>query len=203
MEQIEVDFLNMEYSQRLRKLAKAIKEYEGWYKGSRSYRNRNPGNLRYSPFQSKRRNNFAVFPDLATGKEALWYDLHCKCTGNTHTGLNKNSTLQDLVNVYAPEEDGNNPKTYATFLSGKLGISRDTVLSYFSGEEEKVEEEKEEEKKKGLNIDTSIVDFLKYKGKESSFKARTRLYEERFNDIYRGTADQNIKLLEQLKGEGF
>lgn len=46
-----------------------------------------------------------------------------------------------------------------------------------------------------LNKQTSLVDFLKSSGKDSSFSSRKKLAEESGISNYLGTADQNIKLL--------
>ena len=56
-------------------LCEGMKTYEGWYPGSRSYRNNNPGNCKYSSvgylpiYQPVKRDkdNFAIFKDVATG----------------------------------------------------------------------------------------------------------------------------------------
>lgn len=49
-----------------------------------------------------------------------------------------------------------------------------------------------------LNTQTSLVDFLKSTGKDSSFSSRKKLAEESGISNYLGTADQNIKLLSLL-----
>lgn len=54
-----------------------------------------------------------------------------------------------------------------------------------------------------LNIETSVVDFLKSQGKPSDFTSRQRLFEESglgdaFGD-FRGTAEQNVALLRRLQ----
>ena len=52
---------------------------------------------------------------------------------------------------------------------------------------------------KKLNINTSIVDYLKYRGLKSDFRSRARLYRKIFNEIYYGTKSQNIKFLKYAK----
>jgi hypothetical protein len=112
----------------LYKLAVAIKLNEGWWKRrgdsgpTRSYRNNNPGNLRWSPFMDKKIDNFAVFTHYHQGLYALMWDLLQKCLGNTSTGLSPESTLKELFDVYAPSEDDNDPNSYAQFVAGFLGV---------------------------------------------------------------------------------
>lgn len=50
-----------------------------------------------------------------------------------------------------------------------------------------------------LNVDTSIVDYLKSTGKPSDFASRTALAQQYGVNNYTGTAEQNIGLLKTLK----
>lgn len=79
-------------------------------------------------------------------------------------------------------------------------------LAFFKGsvplsirKEEEKKEEKIEIKKDltttSLNVNTSIVDYLKSKGMDSSFGARRKLYKKVFGYRYFGTANQNKELL--------
>jgi hypothetical protein len=43
-------------------------------------------------------------------------DLGNKCTGHTTTGLKPTSTLAELINVWAPPSDGNDPHAYCAFV---------------------------------------------------------------------------------------
>lgn len=107
----------------LDKLALAHQRHEGWYKGSMSYRNNNPGNLRLKT------GAFAVFPSYAAGLAALKYDLLCKIT-NSSSAMNRyykkkgityeQATFLDYVSVFAPTEDKNNPKSYCQALVKEL-----------------------------------------------------------------------------------
>ena len=101
-------------------LAKAIQKHEGWFKGSRSQRNNNPGNLRSSPFQSGIRDNFSYFKNFDTGWHALIWDIDWKFTGRTSSRLNGNSTLLEFFQVYAPAGDNNNPKAYVLAVVADL-----------------------------------------------------------------------------------
>lgn len=98
----------------LEALCDAVQHHEGWYPGSRSYRNRNPGNLRSSPYTATEdKDGYGVFDSLVHGYTALMYDLRAKVTGHSEHGLTPNSTLDDLFDVYAPRSDKNNPNAYA------------------------------------------------------------------------------------------
>src|SRR3990167_1015973 len=104
--------------------ARAITKHEGlfppsarnFWRGSRSYRNNNPGNLRYigqAGSTGKDKQNFAIFKTFEAGYNALIRDIEAKFSGNTRTGLNPKSTIQQFFQVYAPVEDSNDPWRYA------------------------------------------------------------------------------------------
>jgi hypothetical protein len=104
----------------LRDLALAHQKHEGWFPGSVSQRNNNPGNLRLTPYQMSTfgavmgERNFAKFPTYELGLQALMGDLRAKITGNSaHINYNANPTLLTYVSVYAPVGDGNAPVSYA------------------------------------------------------------------------------------------
>jgi hypothetical protein len=93
----------------------AIQQHEGWHPGSRSNRNRNPGNLRAAatvPHSIDAR-GYCVFGSVVAGSAALLYDLHAKITGHSVHALTPDSTLDDLFEIYAPRADHNNPNAYA------------------------------------------------------------------------------------------
>lgn len=123
-------------SPQIERLMLAMSEHEGWYPtgtngfpdGSRAYRNHNPGNLRASPFECGTAGGYAVFRSDFVGFMALHWDLMQKAKGNTTTGLGPESTLRDLINVWAPPGDGNNSEAYVQSVVQKSGISADTKL---------------------------------------------------------------------------
>jgi hypothetical protein len=99
----------------LEALADAIMQFEGWHKDSRSWRNRNPGNLRpFNTVQAQDGDGYRVFGSLWEGFQALLMDLQAKFNGSH--GLTPQSTLLDLLNVYAPAGDANNPTAYTQFV---------------------------------------------------------------------------------------
>ncbi|MFQ9888824.1 MAG: hypothetical protein ACLRXH_09385, partial [Monoglobus pectinilyticus] len=57
--------------------------------------------------------------------------------------------------------------------------------------------------KASLNIDTSVVDRLKYNNKDSSWSARALYWSKIFGGTYTGSASQNTKLLNYLKANGY
>jgi hypothetical protein len=137
-------------------LGDAISRFEGWIppgvdakfpRGSRAWRNRNPGNLRpvgtnvTFDAQGEARQvvpvddaNYRVFATLADGWFALRSDISAKLAGSH--GLTDQSTLRNFFDIYAPSDDSNDPDKYtrqvARWLTqdyGKL-ISPDTTLGF-------------------------------------------------------------------------
>jgi hypothetical protein len=121
----------------LLKLANAMAEFEGWNypglpgpqkeNGSPSWRNHNPGNLRSSPFAIGTKDNFAVFINDDVGFQALVWDLWKKCRGETSTGLTPNSTIYDLIKVYAPPKE-NDVLKYALLIEKRTDLKMTTKL---------------------------------------------------------------------------
>lgn len=101
---------------------------EGWYPGSRSYRNNNPGNLRRSKFQLGVKDGYSYFDSYEDGFNALMYDLRQKCTGNTRWELGPESTLLEFAKVWAPTFDGNKPERYAQVVSSHIGLTPASTL---------------------------------------------------------------------------
>ena len=118
-------------------LTNAMLEFEGWHPGgisggqagipSVSYRNHNPGNLRYSIFQVGECDGFAFFYDDNTGLFAMRYDIIRKCQGKTITSLTGESTLVDLIYIYSTAKDDalNN---YVEFVCGRTGFTPDMKI---------------------------------------------------------------------------
>lgn len=100
----------------LEAVADAIMAFEGWSPGSRSYRNRNPGNLELK-IGTRDEKGYSVFTSLTAGYTALLSELTAKFTGNNSHGIGPESTLLDLFNVYAPPSDNNPTNEYAKFVA--------------------------------------------------------------------------------------
>lgn len=113
--------------------ALAIKKHEGWFPGSASYRNNNPGNFRCSPLVMgelgaiKCVNNLAVFPDYETGFKALKQFLIYVCTDQLKS-YKSTMTLLEFYQRYAPSSDNNNPKNYAQCVAEDLKITPETII---------------------------------------------------------------------------
>ena len=117
---------------RINDIALAVKIHEGWYQGSRSFRNFNPGNLRYSAYTKslgaldKDDKNFCIFKTEEAGFNAL-----CQLLKDAFNGLlipYKNcENLQDFFCVYAPSFE-NDSVFYAKFVCEKTGIDIKTSL---------------------------------------------------------------------------
>lgn len=121
---------------KMERLIFAMATHEGWtpkgfdgnVDGSRSYRNHNPGNLRSSPFQCGTDGGFSVFRSDLVGYMAMEYDITMKAMGKTTTGLNGDSTIKDLINVWAPTTDGNNTQKYLDDVCALSGLAPTTKL---------------------------------------------------------------------------
>jgi hypothetical protein len=112
----------------------AIRTHEGWAPGSRSWRNNNPGNCRYSTvgYASvygkvlRDAQGFAIFKDYATG----W--LYLNNLVREKIKAHPQWTLLQFFNNYAPAADQNDPTAYAAAVGRQLGVDYKTfVISNF------------------------------------------------------------------------
>lgn len=118
------------YKPSVKDLAEAIKIHEGWFKGSRSQRNNNPGNLRFvgQPGTTGQDSKaFAIFKTYEDGFAAL-----CRLITNAKEGKSKvykpEMTLLEFFGVYAPSFDHNDPNAYAKFVAQKCKCSIDLKI---------------------------------------------------------------------------
>jgi hypothetical protein len=113
---------------KLLKLAYAIMVMEGWRPGTVAYRLNNPGNLRRShlavDYEQTASGEFAVFGSFYHGLYALLWDLSAKCMGQTTTGLGPNSSLRELIKIYAPAIE-NDPAAYHASVISSLDLAPD------------------------------------------------------------------------------
>ncbi len=119
----------------LRKLAQAHARHEGYFVGSVSYRNNNPGNIR------GKGGAFIHYPTLGIGYAALEGDISAKIENRSKSmdryyiacGLSySDAVFIDYINVYAPTADNNNPLAYVIHLCQQLeefNVKPDTPLS--------------------------------------------------------------------------
>ena len=138
-EVVEEDPVRVNY---LVKMAEAIKAFEGWEapnpenpRGSRSYRNNNPGNLRgqvwvtYHGAIGLDHKNFAIFPTYEHGWNKLLFQLEIAATGRSKV-YNPEMSLTDFFKVYAPASDDNHPQTYANYVAKFMGLDVSTKLKF-------------------------------------------------------------------------
>lgn len=117
-------------------MANAIQKHEGWHKGSRSFRNNNPGNFVCTAFVKKwlgaigceKDGRFAVFANYEDGffaiKLFLWF-----AAMDELRAYSSNMTLLKFFSVYAPSSDGNSPKNYAAAVQADLGVKSSFKIS--------------------------------------------------------------------------
>lgn len=110
-------------------IAATIQQVEGYIppnaqypNGSLAYQNNNPGNLRYvgQAGATQGVGGFAAFPTYDDGLAALQNQIQIYAG----EGL----TIQQMMNIYAPASDGNNPSSYANTIASALGVPVDTPL---------------------------------------------------------------------------
>ena len=111
-------------------LAAAITTQEGFYPGSVSYRNNNPGNLMYAgqPGATQGAGGFAVFDTLADGQAALVNQINLDATRGTGPAGDPTVTVGQLISSWAPASAGNDPTTYAANVSAMTGYATDAPL---------------------------------------------------------------------------
>lgn len=109
---------------RLQEFCKAIESFEGYYKGSRSERNRNPGNCRFSPIGylsiyepvKRDKDNFAIFPTYELGFLYLKNLVKHKCQKHPDW------TILQFFQEFAPSSDNNDPIHYAETVASNCGL---------------------------------------------------------------------------------
>jgi hypothetical protein len=105
-------------------VAQTIQQVEGWTPGSVSQRNNNPGNLKCAGqpgLVGCDSSNFAIFPDYATGYQALENQISLDAS----RGL----TIAQFTQKYAPASDANNPSSYAATIANAAGVTVNDPLS--------------------------------------------------------------------------
>lgn len=112
-------------SDRLTKFCLAIQEHEGWYPGSHSYRNNNPGNIKYlgqPEATGKDKSGFAIFPTYDAGFNYLKRMVANAASGKSQQYSSMMSILL-YFKKYAPSEDNNDPTAYAKAVAARCGLS--------------------------------------------------------------------------------
>lgn len=111
-------------------------------------------------------------------------------TPNTNTGSGNKNTNNPVSNSN-PTNSSSISSSSNTSKTGKSLL--DSILI----------SKKDYYPKNSLNIDTSVVDRLKYYDKDSSFSARAMYWSKIFGGAYTGSPSQNTKLLNYLKSNGY
>ncbi|MDI6777559.1 MAG: peptidoglycan DD-metalloendopeptidase family protein [Patescibacteria group bacterium] len=128
-------------SSKIEQWALAIKKHEGFIapcaqypKGSRAYRNNNPGNLRYTSYSAslglikgKDDKNFVIYQTYDIGFNALKKFLTDAANGKL-ISYKPDMTLYQFYSKYAPSTDGNYPKGYAESVAWVMGVSPNTKI---------------------------------------------------------------------------
>ena len=125
-------FLLWRYGMRnyLEIMADAIQKQEGWFPGSASYQNNNPGNLVYAGkagATGKDNRNFAIFDSYASGRLALIRQLQLAFENRSqyyHSGM----TLYQFFARWTHTVKDQKP--YAENVAEALGVSPGNTLDY-------------------------------------------------------------------------
>jgi len=96
-------------------------------------KNNNPGNLEFANQEgavpSKMDNGrWAKFSTPEEGYNALVKDIEVKQTGKSSSSIKPDSSLAELIRVYAPKKDNNNTEQYIKNISEWIKVSPDTPI---------------------------------------------------------------------------
>lgn len=114
-------------------LAEAIKQHEGYFAGSRSFRNHSPGNFKLASntltsymiklgATSLDVGNFVIFPNYETGFKALCQFLTDACLGKL-SSYKPEMTINQFFHKYAPMSE-NDTQKYVNSVCKKLGVEQ-------------------------------------------------------------------------------
>lgn len=107
-------------------MANAIKTFEGWWTGSRSYRNNNPGNLKFRNQPGAvgaDETGHAIFDTFQSGWNALLRQLEVAFTGFSNI-YSPDDTFYSFFSKYSEE----NSREYAEFVALKLNVDPNMKL---------------------------------------------------------------------------
>ena len=112
------------------KFCLAIEKMEGYYKGSRSYRNKNCGNLRYIGQKlaiGKDKDGFAIFKTYQDGYNTLKMMVYNACAGKSKI-YSPTMTIAQFFALFAPASDKNDPNHYAITVANACGLPVTTPI---------------------------------------------------------------------------
>lgn len=72
-------------------------------------------------------NGIAIFPDYATGYAAGRRLIVAICSGEV-AAYDEDGTILDMIEIYAPKSDGNDPQAYADWIGKKIGVDAETFI---------------------------------------------------------------------------
>ena len=112
-------------------MAEAIMDFEGWYYGSVSQRNNNPGNIKYRGQKGavgKDSQGHAIFETFEAGWNALINQLNL-AFDNASAVYNNDMSLIAFFSKYAEQ----NAIPYAAYVAERLGVTPSTKLKDLIG----------------------------------------------------------------------
>jgi len=112
------------------KIASAIQVQEGWFPDSLSYRNNNPGNLRYvgQTGAVPGEGGFAKFPTYEAGLAATVSQIELNASRGHDAAGRTVATVQDLIYSWAPPNE-NDSAAYVASIEQQTGFSARDLLS--------------------------------------------------------------------------
>lgn len=108
------------------RIAQAIMEFEGYFSGSISYLNNNPGNLKFAGqpgATGQDRFGHAIFPTFQDGYQALINQIRAMLDGRSSL-YPPTFTLVQAMNRYATA----NGNQYAMFIADRIGVDPNITL---------------------------------------------------------------------------
>lgn len=112
----KVDYLDL--------MCKAIKKHEGWFEGSRSWRNKNPGNIRKGQWSlaiGYDKDNFAIFKTEEDGMKTLKTMITNAATGKSNI-YNPDMSLVNFFKKYAPSFE-NDTHRYSSVVGEYMKVN--------------------------------------------------------------------------------
>jgi hypothetical protein len=113
----------------LNAIAQAIQTQEGYYPGSLSYQNNNPGNLVFAgqPGATAGPGGFAVFSTYAAGYQAELNQINLDAVRGTDVNGNPIDNVADLLSSWAPPS-ANDTATYISNVTAATGYDPSAPL---------------------------------------------------------------------------
>lgn len=186
----------------LERMALAIQKHEGWSKGSRSYRNNNPGNFVCTEYVKKylgaigceKGGRFAVFRNYEEGFFALELFIFHAASDQLRNYASKMTLLQ-YFQKYAPSSDGNNPKNYAAAVAADLGVKTNFKIAGILATNAEVPPEAPEVAPVPQEVTPVVIDYSerpKGTSRREWFAKITGLPREMYNKVFKSAETLKI-----------